>query len=284
MRYRWVEPKKVSLRSHPTYNERWVQERIAADPGLLGLGDLVLKDVERRQSGAGRLDLLLQDPDTTERYEVEIQLGPTDPSHIIRTIEYWDIERRRYPQYEHTAVIVAEDVTSRFMNVISLFSGFIPLIAIQLSAVVIDDAITLIATRVVDQMVLGPEDEEDAEQVDRTYWEAKADMTIPDRMIWFLQDIDPAWDLNFTKGYVGTAKLGVADNIVVFHPRRSHMGLDVRMSRDETFQEEMESAGLDVVRHSKWGRYELRLQATDLDENEAMLRKLIALAHECAIR
>ena len=30
-----------------------------------------------------------------------------DESHIIRTIEYWDIERRRYPQYEHVAVIVA---------------------------------------------------------------------------------------------------------------------------------------------------------------------------------
>ena len=27
-------------------------------------------------------------------------------SHIIRTIEYWDIERRRYPAYEHVAVLV----------------------------------------------------------------------------------------------------------------------------------------------------------------------------------
>ena len=44
------------------------------------------------------------------RYEVEIQLGATDESHLIRTIEYWDIERRCYPQYEHVAVIAAEDV------------------------------------------------------------------------------------------------------------------------------------------------------------------------------
>ena len=47
-------------------------------------------------------------------------------SHIIRTIEYWDIERKRYPQYEHCAVLVAEDITSRFLNVISLFNGTIP--------------------------------------------------------------------------------------------------------------------------------------------------------------
>ena len=38
----------------------------------------------------------------------------TDESHIIRTIEYWDIERKRYRQYDHTAVIVAEDITSGF--------------------------------------------------------------------------------------------------------------------------------------------------------------------------
>jgi hypothetical protein len=34
------------------------------------------------------LDLLLADQDLTTRYEVEIQLGATDASHIIRTIEY----------------------------------------------------------------------------------------------------------------------------------------------------------------------------------------------------
>ena len=28
------------------------------------------------------------------RYEVEIQLGRVDESHIIRTIEYWDIEKK----------------------------------------------------------------------------------------------------------------------------------------------------------------------------------------------
>ena len=67
-----------------------------------------------------------RDADGNHRYEVEVQLGATDESHIIRTIDYWDIERKRYPQYDHTAVIVAEDITSRFLNVISLFNGMIP--------------------------------------------------------------------------------------------------------------------------------------------------------------
>ncbi|PSJ23907.1 hypothetical protein B7P34_36250, partial [Streptosporangium nondiastaticum] len=124
------------MKTHPSFTEKWLQERIIDDVTLLGLGisDLDVKDVERRQPGAGRLDLLLFDPDTNTRYEVEIQLGPTDESHIIRTLEYWDNERRRFPQYDHVAVIVAEEITGRFLNVISLFNQSIPLIAIQMSA------------------------------------------------------------------------------------------------------------------------------------------------------
>ena len=117
------------LKNHPELTEKWVQERIAEDPSILGLGDLILKDQERMQPRAGRLDLLLQDAEASQRYEVELQLGNSDESHIVRTIEYWEIERKRYPQYDHTAVIVAEDITSRFLNVIGLFNGAIPIIA-----------------------------------------------------------------------------------------------------------------------------------------------------------
>lgn len=128
-----IKPERVFLSKHPVIKEVWLQNQIAADPSILGLGDLILKDKERIQPKAGRLDLLLQDS-SNRLYEVEIQLGKTDEAHIIRTIEYWDIERKRYPQYDHCAVIVAEDITSRFLNVISLFNGHIPLIAIQLNA------------------------------------------------------------------------------------------------------------------------------------------------------
>src|SRR5438067_603522 len=126
--------KTVSLKAHPEYNEKWLQGVLVEDPALLGLGDLVVRDVERPQPHAGRLDLLLSDPETHTRYEVEIQLGATDEAHIVRTIEYWDVEKGRYPQYEHIAVLIAEDITSRFLNVINLFNKAIPLIAIQMRA------------------------------------------------------------------------------------------------------------------------------------------------------
>ncbi|HIK94032.1 MAG TPA: hypothetical protein EYG03_18965 [Planctomycetes bacterium] len=92
----YVKFDRLSLKDSSEFNEHWVQARIAEDPAILGLGDVILKDKERIQPRAGRLDLLLQEADSTQRYEVEVQLGATDESHIIRTIEYWDIERRRY--------------------------------------------------------------------------------------------------------------------------------------------------------------------------------------------
>jgi hypothetical protein len=78
----------VSLKNSDNLTEKWVQDQIAEDPAILGLGDLVLKDKERIQPRAGRLDLLLQDLDTLKRYEVEIQLGrhgrePYHPHHRI---------------------------------------------------------------------------------------------------------------------------------------------------------------------------------------------------------
>ena len=115
-----------------------VGHRVERDDGACYIiGDaieLIMKERERPQV-RGRLDFLLQDSDLTQRYEVELQLGSTDPSHIIRTLEYWDVERKRYQRIDHTAVLVAEDITSRFLNVISLFNGHIPLVAIQMNAV-----------------------------------------------------------------------------------------------------------------------------------------------------
>ncbi len=173
----YIKPERIWLESHREYTENWVQNLIADDPAIMGLGDLVLRDQETIQPRAGLLDLLLQDPDTKRRYEVELQLGSTDEAHIIRTIEYWDIERKRYPQYEHCAVLIAEDITSRFLNVISLFNGTVPLIAVQMQALQLSDHITLVFSTVIDELTRGVIDEdEDAESAptDRSYWESRA--------------------------------------------------------------------------------------------------------------
>ena len=211
----YIKPERLWLRSHPQYSEKWVQKLIADDPSILGLGDLVLRDQERIQPRAGRLDLLLQDPDTSRRYEIELQLGATDEAHIIRTIEYWDIERKRYPQYDHCAVIVAEDITSRFLNVISLFNGAVPLIAVQMQALTVGSHVTLVFTTVVDELSRGLVDEDEdaaAAPTDRSYWEkraTKATVALADELITTLKEFDPSLELKYNKFYIGLSRDGL---------------------------------------------------------------------------
>jgi hypothetical protein len=147
MKHAYVKAERLWLKSHPTLNEKWVQQLIVDDPSLLGLGDLDVIDQERRQPRAGRLDLLLRNDETGKRYEVEIQVGATDESHIIRTIEYWDIERRRYPNSDHCAVLIAEEVNGRFLNVMEILNGAVAFIAIQMQVFNVGENITIVFTK-----------------------------------------------------------------------------------------------------------------------------------------
>ncbi len=281
----YLKPEKISLKNHSDLNEKWVQERIAEDPSILGLGDLILKDKERIQPRAGRLDLLLQDADSDRRYEVEIQLGQTDETHIIRTIEYWDIERKRYPQYDHTAVIVAEDITSRFLNVISLFNGSIPLVAIQINAIKVGEHISLVCTTVLDVLTHGLdyEEEEDREVTNRTYWEqrgSKETVSMADSLLEIIKGFDSDLELKYNKFYIGLAKNEQPNNFAIFRPRKNSLRLEVRLPRSDDIEAKLEQTGLDIMDYDKrWGRYRIRFSAGDVKKHAEFLRELLKVAY-----
>ena len=281
----YIKFERVWLKDHPEYNERWVQDRIAEEPAVLGLGDVILKDKERLQPRAGRLDLLLQDADANRRYEVEVQLGNTDESHIIRTVEYWDIERKRYPQYDHTAVIVAENITARFLNVISLFNGMIPLVAIQMSALKTGEQLGLVFTTVLDQVTLGlvDEDEEIQEVTDRSYWERRGSqktVAMADELLAIVRTLDPTLELKYNKFYIGLARNGQPSNFVVFRPKKGFLRLEPRLKRSDETQERLEAAGLDVMDYDeRWGRYRIRLLPGELKKHTEVLTQVLTQAH-----
>jgi len=167
----------VSIRE-AGYDEYWLQDQIWSNPAALGLGDLDTLNKERRQNSGGRLDILLKDPQDDSMYEVEVMLGETDETHIIRTIEYWDNEKRRWPQRQHFAVLVAENITRRFFNVIHMLSHSIPIIAIQVALVDIGGKKALHFTKVLDtyEEIDDGATEQDVE-VNRDYWHKKAKWT-----------------------------------------------------------------------------------------------------------
>ena len=282
---RYEQAKRLQIKNHPELSEKWVQEIIAGDPAILGLGDVVLKDQERIQPRAGRLDLLLQDSDTATRYEVEVQLGRADEAHIIRTIEYWDIERKRYPQYDHVAVIVAEDITSRFLNVIGLFNGMIPLVAVQMNAVQVGDAVSLVFTTVVDQMSFGlvDDDEDVAEVTDRAYWEQRGTaetVALADKLLKLVHDIEPGLSFKYNKFYIGLARDGQAKNFVTFRPQKNVVKVAIRLNQDEQLEQQLDDAGLDVMDYDKrGGRYRLRIRPGEAESKAEILKQILRRAH-----
>jgi len=283
MSLNFIKPEIISLKNSSEYNEKWLQQKIEEDPSLIGLGDVEFRDTEKILVGGGRLDTILYDPEELKRYEVEIQLGKTDETHIIRTIEYWDIERKRNPQYEHCAVIIAEDITSRFLNVISLFNGFIPIIAIQVKAVKFGDKISLFFTKVLDETKFELLEEDIVtETVNREYWEDRANkkmIKLVDTIISHLDDVKDDYNLKYNKHYIGIEKNGMANNFVNFKPRKSSVIVHIRLDKLEEYDNLIEEYDIDEMEYEKrFKQYRFRLNHKDLDKNIQLIQKLVSEA------
>jgi len=275
--------KVISLKNHAVLDEKWLQEQIVADPTILGLGDLVVRDVERIQPHAGRLDLLLEGESDT-RYEVEIQLGTVDESHIIRTIEYWDLERRRYPQYDHIAVIIAEEITNRFFNVISLFNGFIPLIAIQLNLLEVNGCLTINSTKVLDNQTLGTDEEDSpALSTDRSYWEKKSSkqmLAVVDDLFKLASLQQPDLELRYNKFYIGIRQSGVANNFILFKPRKKLVRLHLKIHESPEIDEILDGTDIPMLDYNKRGGYYcIQLNGTEIEKYKDVILDLMARAY-----
>lgn len=194
--------KKVFIRN-ANKDEYWLQSEIYKNPSILGLGDLVTLSKEKTQSSGGRLDILLKDNSDNAMYEVEVMLGETDPSHIIRTIEYWDNEKRKFPQRQHFAVLVAESFDRRYFNVVQLLSLNIPMIAIQADLLQVNDEYVLNFTKILN-IYEEPSDMDEVNRVDETTWKDLAPWTLEVANL-FLKNLEGTEldaTLNYTQSYI----------------------------------------------------------------------------------
>jgi hypothetical protein len=235
-------------------DEKWLQSEILKDTNILGLGELEVLSRERRQPQGGKIDFLLYSQEVETYYEVEVMLGALDESHIVRTIEYWDVERQRRPSAEHRAVIVAEKITSRFFNVLRLLNRSVPMIAVQLEAFKIDEnSIVLHAVTVLDVAEESPEAyvAEEAEETDRKYWEQKRDATslaVMDKILSALKTSGLEERVSYNKHHIALGSTG--NNFCWFHPRKTvgfcHLEFKLTPeSRDEQLSN-LQKAGIDA--------------------------------------
>jgi len=276
-----VELRSVGL------DERWLQDRINDDPTLLGLGELEIAGREHRQPIGGRTDFLMLDAEADTYYEVEVMLGALDESHIVRSIEYWDIERQRRPQYEHRAVIVAEQITSRFFNILRLLNRSVPMIAVQLNAFRMDNAIFLHAVTVLDVVEEIADDGVIEETVDRAYWEKKSDpasLAVMDKIVSSLRTGGVEPRLNYNRhSAIALGTTGYA--FCWFRPRKSagichvefRVGVDARESELASLQE----AGIEASPHRTYN-ISFSITMKGLEEHSAIILGVLRRAEEAS--
>ena len=285
MSLRVIRPEHLTFKNHPEYTEKWLQDLIVEDTSILGLGDLVVIERERRQEKAGRLDLLLADLEENRRYEVELQLGATDESHIMRSIEYWDIERRRYPAYDHCAVIVAEDITSRFLNLLTLFAGSIPMIAIQLNALKVEDRIVLDFVKVLDQTMLRRDDEVETAltKVDRNYWlsnKGEKTVGIADHLLEIMNEkASPQFQLNYNKFYIGLEDGMRSTTFVYFKPKKQFTHVLAKVAEPASWVERFEEGCLSAS-PDRSGYFKVTLKPAEIKSHRVLLTELLHKAVE----
>jgi len=275
----YVKSERATLRALGL-DERWLQERILEDPSILGLGDLTLIQRERPQIPGGKLDFLLADPEEETRFEVEVMLGQLDESHIIRCIEYWDVERTRFPQIEHRAVIVAEDITNRFFNVISILNRAVPIIAVQMSAVKIGERFTLAFTKVLDIAdLVAQEVDPPGEPVDRTYWEKHsnpASIRVVDGLVELIQANGRSPKVTYNKYHIAVGTTG--RQFLWGYPRKNapHCFLDLRLSGEPRADwiRRLEEAGIYAGPRGQFMK--MRLTAKELAAESSLIKDLLA--------
>ncbi|QDV17230.1 hypothetical protein Pan153_18650 [Gimesia panareensis] len=264
------------------YNEYWLQDQIYENPGCLGLGELDAIDKERRQSSGGRLDLLMKNAEDDAMYEVEIMLGDTDESHIIRTIEYWDNEKRRWPQRQHTAVLVAESITRRFFNVIHLLSHSIPIIAIQATIIEVGGVRSLHFTKVLDTYEeIDDGAAPDNKTYDLSYWKERASWVIENAKA--LQEVSEEIlehsELNYTKHYIA---ITLNSNSYCFlHKRSDGKSLFEFRIPDHLLEEAKELLdSISITYISKSKRLRFTSDKKTIEQHKDVFKKLTAISGE----
>lgn len=154
-----------------------------------------------------------------------------------------------------------------------------------MNAVIVEDGIGLMFTKVVDEMALGltDEDEEVAEVADREYWlDRGTDSTVEmaDKVLQIIHEFDGDIELKYNKFYIGLAKDGIPNNFVKFRPKKQWMNLEIRLDERQALNEEMESKGLESEYLTRWRKYRLRLRHGDIEKHAEILSKLVRLASE----
>ena len=178
------------------------------------------------------------------------------------------------------AVLVAEDVTSRFLNIMSLFDGTIPFVAFQLEALKVDEKIILKFVKVLDQRLLRRDDGTDVvegKETTRGEWVeycGEKIMGMVDRALAFInENADPKRILKYRQQHIGLTDGRRVSNFIWFEPRKSFLHVGYRSVPDaHAWSERLEEAGLPAEAETGWLKVTVRPE--EFADHEDLIREL----------
>ena len=134
-------------------------------------------------------------------------------------------------------------------------------------------------------MSLGmPGDDEEVQSVtDRPYWEenrgTKETVGLADEMLELVKSFAPELELKYNKFYIGLAKDGQPNNFVIFYAKKNSFRAEIRLASSPDIDQQLETAGIEVMDYTKFGRYRLRLTKNDIKKHSDLLLKLLKTSY-----
>jgi hypothetical protein len=155
--------------------------------------------------------------------------------------------------------------------------------ALQLTAIDLEDGIGLHFTKVLDTMKLG--DDEPPEVADRKYWENKRGnpetVKLADSILVIIREFAPNAELSYNKYYIGLTVDGKTFNFAIIRAYKKDIRLEISIPEEDEIDEILDSADIDVLGYDKRrGRYRIKLRSEDIKKHKNIIKDLLQKAFD----
>lgn len=183
-------------------------------------------------------------------------------------------------------MLVAEEVTARFLNILQLINGVVPIVVLQVSALQVGHQVVLSFTKLLDEVSLGTELEDDPGARTRSWWEGRASaasLKLLDECLDLLRALDPELAPSYQKSYVGVSQNNRPSNFVTFRPLRHGLRVEIRAGNLRWFEDRFAAEGLARLSiDRRWRGLRFVLNPGEVAEHEKLLKSLLRAAYKQA--
>ena len=105
-----------------------------------------------------------------------------------------------------------------------------------------------------------------------------------DAILEIVKRLNPDLELKYNRFYIGLAKNGAPNNLVIFRPKKTFIRFEPRLERSDSTLQQLETAGLDVMDYDeRSGRYRIRLTPENLENHSAVIESVITDSFKAAV-